>query len=106
LRVTTSRSASSSSSWPFRTTTIRHGTSKSFVSKNKKKVFLLCVVTCSVHPDLEQNILQPQPKKMSGRKGMSEWLMDGRCETMSIWRRVSWIHSCKYMFACHLERVT
>jgi NADH dehydrogenase (ubiquinone) flavoprotein 2 len=30
LRVTTSRSASSSSSWPFRTTTIRHGTSKSF----------------------------------------------------------------------------
>jgi hypothetical protein len=62
LRVTTSRSSSASSassaSWPFRTTTIRHGTSKSFVSKNKKKVFLLCVVTCSVHPDLEQNILQ------------------------------------------------
>jgi hypothetical protein len=95
LRVTPSRSsASASSSWPFRTTTIRHGTSKSFVSKNKKQ----CVFVVCCHMQCASRSWTKHFATMKKcREGMSfEWLMDGRRETMSIWR-VSWIHSCKYV---------
>jgi hypothetical protein len=44
LRVTSSRSSPSS---PFRTTTIRHGTSKSFVSKHTRLCFFCCHMPCA-----------------------------------------------------------